>query len=88
MKWLRKKTRKIPLRDIYGFDRTIHRTGEVNVEIDDTTGEVVSVWYRCSMLPFTQDRIDEGRSKEMQRSYEEFEPKQIDAIVFQTEKPS
>lgn len=48
----------------YGGTGTIHRTGEVNVEVD-RNGEVVSVWYRCAMLPFTQTVVGDGRAKEM-----------------------
>lgn len=47
----------------YGYDGTIHRTGEVNVELHD--GKVVAVWFRCSMLPYTQHVVDDGRAQDM-----------------------
>lgn len=48
----------------YGHDRTIHRTGHLNVETRN--GKVVAVWYRCQMLPFEQREVDEYRAKSMQ----------------------
>lgn len=36
----------------YGDDKTIHRTGIIDVEIDSGTGEVLAVWFRCLNLPF------------------------------------
>ncbi len=50
--------------DRYGDDKTIHSTGEVNVELGPD-GNVVAVWYRCRMLPFTQTRVDPFRALEM-----------------------
>jgi hypothetical protein len=49
---------------IYGHDRTIHQTGEVNVEIGPD-GKVVAVWFRCAMLPFTQHIVDQERAEDM-----------------------
>ncbi len=40
---------------IYGHDRTIHRSGHLDVETDDN-GNVVAVWFRCLSLPFKQVR--------------------------------
>lgn len=50
----------------YGDEGTIHRTGEVNVELD-RSGQVVAVWFRCAMLPFTQHVVDEQRAQDMRR---------------------
>jgi len=36
----------------YGGWGTIHGTDKLDVEVED--GEVVAVWFRCQMLPFTQ----------------------------------
>jgi len=66
---------------IYGHNKTIHRTGEVNVELDKE-GKVVSVWYRCMRLPFTQDVVGDSRAEEMRRSYQQELPPSIEAIEF------
>lgn len=72
---------------IYGYDRTIHRTGEVNVEIGPD-GEVCSVWFRCAMLPFTQSVVNQQRADEMHHAYQD-PPPSIQAIDFQDrEEPS
>lgn len=51
---------------IYGHDKTIHRTEELSVEVDEN-GEVVSVWFRCMPLPFHVSIADSSRAKEMRR---------------------
>jgi len=51
----------------YGGGGTIHDCGEVNVERDPVTGEVVAVWFRCMMLPFTDSKADAMRSTSMRR---------------------
>jgi hypothetical protein len=53
----------------YGDNKTIHRSGEVNVELDKN-GKVVSVWFRCLPLRFTQDVVEDHRAEEMKRMYE------------------
>ena len=47
----------------YGDGGTIHATGTVDVEIFE--GRIVSVWYRCQLLPFTERWVDSGRAAEM-----------------------
>ena len=42
----------------YGDGGTIHRTGVLDVEVD--AGQVVSVWFRCKMLPFKQHDASDG----------------------------
>jgi len=64
----------------YGDDGTIHRTGEVNVELDNE-GQVVSVWFRCALLPFTQNVVGKDRAADMRRAYEH-PPYRITAIDF------
>ena len=66
---------------IYGHSNTIHRTGSVDVELDKS-GKVVSVWYRCMPLPFTQTVVGDARAAEMVHCYESQPPMQIDAIDF------
>jgi hypothetical protein len=51
---------------VYGHDKTIHRTKEVNVEIGPD-GNVCAVWFRCAMLPFTQTHVDADRAIDMKR---------------------
>lgn len=53
----------------YGGSGTIHQTGEVNVEIRH--GDVVSVWYRCQLLPFTVSHVDGARAYSMNEAYKE-----------------
>lgn len=64
---------------IYGFDKTIHRTGEVNVELDKD-GKVVSVWFRCMHLPFTQDVVSDERASEMRAAYASHPAHLIEAV--------
>jgi hypothetical protein len=64
---------------IYGRDMTIHRTGEVNVELDKY-GRVVSVWFRCKALPFTQTVVDDNRAEDMNDMYFKNSPKKIIAV--------
>jgi hypothetical protein len=60
--------RRSPVRH-YGDAGTIHQTGVVNVELDEA-GKVVSVWFRCLGLPFTQRVVDSARAAEMRRMSE------------------
>jgi len=69
---------------VYGNDKTIHRTGEVNVELDEK-GNVVSVWYRCQPLPFTQRVVDDNRASSMTRMYEAQPAPFIEAIELKDE---
>jgi hypothetical protein len=68
----------------YGGDMTILRDGEVNVELD-RAGRVVSVWFRCQALPFTQHVVEDSRAMEMRRMYAS--PLEgIDAVVLRKDK--
>lgn len=53
----------------YGDGGTIHSSQEVNVELDKN-GKVVSVWFRCMLLPFTQHIVDDQRAKDMNTAYQ------------------
>lgn len=66
----------------YGSDMTIHAGGEVNVELDKC-GKVISVWFRCQPLPFTQTITADSRADEMRRMYEGQPAPTIEAIVLQ-----
>ena len=55
---------------VYGDDKTIHRNESLDVEVDDK-GNVVSVWFRCQMLPFKQSNVEPDRAREMRDAYEE-----------------
>lgn len=46
---------------------TIHHTGEINVELRNN--QVVSVWFRCMMLPFTETQVEAVRALEMCGAY-------------------
>lgn len=54
----------------YGDGGTIHGSTEVNVELDKN-GKVVSVWFRCMTLPFTQTIVDDQRAQDMERCYQQ-----------------
>lgn len=64
----------------YGGTGTVHRTGEVNVELFE--GKVVAVWYRCAMLPFTQTEVEEHRELSLRMGWDESEIPKIEGIVF------
>jgi hypothetical protein len=53
----------------YGAGGTIHRTGHLDVETD-SAGDVVSVWFRCQLLPFQQRRVERVRADEMRSVHE------------------
>lgn len=53
---------------MYGRDGTIHQTTNVNVELD-RHGKVVSVWFRCCPLAFTQSVVDDDRAAELHHVY-------------------
>lgn len=70
----------------YGDDNTIHSSGYVDVEVD-SEGKVVSVWFRCALVPFKQTSVDETRAREMRWTYRDAENgpnfmPAIKAIVF------
>lgn len=76
---LKAKLKPVEKEDFYGGDGTWHDTGTIDVQLN-TDGEVVAVWFRCRMLPFTQS---------MKYTADET-PKQgmgsIKGIVFEDEK--
>ena len=61
----------------YGGDGTVHATEKVDVELDKR-GNVVAVWFRCQMLPFTQRVVDDRRAADLSG----VNLPDIDAIVF------
>jgi hypothetical protein len=52
----------------YGDGGTIHHNNHVDVEVDND-GNVVSVWFRCCLLPFKHHFVDAQRAKDMNESY-------------------
>jgi hypothetical protein len=64
----------------YGDNRTIHGTDHVDVETDEK-GNVVSVWFRCMMLPFEQTKVKQHRAMDMLSAYKR-RPWSILAVVF------
>lgn len=65
---------------LYGYDKTIHKTGMINIERHPASGRVVSVWFRCMPLPFTDDIVNDSRAVEMLAMYKENPPNEILAI--------
>lgn len=47
------KPKTVEDENFYGGDKTWHNTGTVDVQLNKD-GDVVAVWFRCRMLPFTQ----------------------------------
>jgi hypothetical protein len=70
--------------DIDGERTTIHGSREVNIEVDPR-GKVVSVWFRCMLVPFDVNLVDSARAKEMRRAYAG-RVLPIDAIIFADEQ--
>jgi hypothetical protein len=67
---------------LYGGDGTIHQTSEVNVELDKN-GKVVSVWYRCQLIAFTQNVVDDARAKDMRDFYERGDVPGVSLLVIE-----
>ena len=44
-------------RHSYGGQGTIHRTGTIDIQLHEETGEVMAVWFRCLNLPFTVSAV-------------------------------
>lgn len=68
----------------YGGDGTWHQTGEINVELD-SEGKVVSVWYRCQLLPFTQRVVDSKRARAMRSTYDFQKPPAVYGVTVKNE---
>lgn len=51
------------MKRFYGGDNTIHQTEQLQVEVSN--GRVVSVWFRCQMLPFEQVDVAGPRAASM-----------------------
>lgn len=49
------KRKTVEDENFYGGNGTIHSTGTVDVQLNKN-GDVVAVWFRCRMLPFTQSK--------------------------------
>lgn len=65
-----------PVPGFYGGNGTIHSTGTVDVQLNKD-GDVVAVWFRCRMLPFTQSTKYTADSEPQQG------PGSIKGIVFE-----
>jgi hypothetical protein len=61
--WQRKQDAAAPGR-YYGDGGTWHQTERLDVEVDEA-GRVVSVWFRCQMIPFEQVQVGRERAIEM-----------------------
>jgi hypothetical protein len=68
----------------YKKQNTIHGKGILSIEVDEETGEVVSVWYNCLALPFKAHATRKERADEMRRMYTREIP-QIIGIEIDTE---
>jgi len=65
----------------YGGLGTIHQSGEVNVELDKQ-GHVVSVWFRCMLLPFTERVVDKDRAESLRKTYTEYPLPPMTGVIF------
>jgi hypothetical protein len=70
LRWWARQKIAAPER-FYGDGGTIHATPTIDVEIFE--GKIVSVWFRCQILPFTQREVDRRRATEMGRHEAEIE---------------
>lgn len=64
---------------IYGYDKTFHKVGHLDIETDQE-GKVVAVWYRCMTLPFEQRPVNAERAGEMAALYKDNPPGRIMAL--------
>ncbi len=69
---------------IYGRNGTIHHTKLLNIEVD-AAGKVVSVWFRCALLPFDVTVVKSDRAHEMRAAYRRLWPA---LIAIEVEDPS
>lgn len=76
-RWKQKQELAAPSR-YYGDGGTIHGSGELDVEVRN--GRVVSVWFRCQLLPFKQYDVEQHRAAEMQRAYAGGPPCQLTGV--------
>lgn len=63
---LKEQSRPFVYGTVNGEQRTIHGTEHLDVETDHD-GNVVAVWFRCSMLPFEQVAVGASRAADMRR---------------------
>jgi len=61
-RWQQKQALAAPSR-YYGDGGTIHGTTVLDAET--RKGKVVSVWFRCQMLPFEQHEVEDDRAGSM-----------------------
>lgn len=64
--------------EYYGDGVTIHDTTQLDVET--YRGEVVSVWFRCRVMPFKQHRVEKARSTEMKDLYAGMDPVELTGV--------
>lgn len=79
--WLDMSVPGEPRTRFYGGTGTIHRTGHVDVEVDETNGDVVAVWFRCQPLPFKETRVASHRANEMRGLYERHPSSSIEGVT-------
>lgn len=63
-RWALKQALAAPGR-YYGTGGTIHQSGMLDVEVTPE-GRVVSVWFRCQMLPYSVSVVTPKRAREME----------------------
>lgn len=66
---------------IYGNNGTIHGTEKLNIEVD-RKGNVVSVWFRCSTLPFEVSVVNKDRADDMRGHYAEKNFRPLLGVIF------
>ena len=59
---------------MYKRGNTIHGKGILDIEVDEKTGEVVSVWYNCLALPFKAKKVRKERADELRSMYKHPHP--------------
>lgn len=71
---------------IYGHNKTIHGTTQLDVEVH--CGHVVAVWFRCMPLPFQQCDARESRALDMERMYKGMSVRRLVAVELLTPEES
>lgn len=65
---------------VRGYQRTIHDSEHLDVEVNDK-GRVVAVWFRCARLPFEQVDVGYQRAKDMQAQWERLDKVALMAVT-------
>lgn len=69
----------------YGYEKTIHKTTKLDIEIDEETGEIVAVWFRCMMIPFVVHKANKDRADEMKQATKQVDKWELLGVDIETD---